>query len=358
MKPIKIIIVVFLSLWAQLHAGIGAGNGGGGMYIDGQYKTFGELGIEIIRPGQFHDVFSTELQNEILDILNKFHISSRKINLISESIFENEIVYRAVQVVDPEKFEAVKAEYLSIFQDKTIFNRGEFKLYALTGKTEDTKQYTDIYPDFFNLNVRSQALTIIHEAFFRIFPQASLDQIVNVEKELNLQLEAFENDPENFSPVEFYSVLYDVGFLSLSELMGEYVAYLENISGEVTILSIISNDGRSYDESLETEMLYTDMKKVLKQDREFRGFSNIFLNRVFVTLDSSPSIFKILGISADAKLKYDLRGLYAVDKNGRKMRLSVVSSSDAKDDIKFLEAIIGDLEKENQIPFLEEEPWE
>ena len=77
-----------------------------------------------------------------------------------------------------------------------------------------------------------------------------------------------------------------------------------------------------------------------------------------MTLDSSPSIFKILGISADAKLKYDLRGLYAVDKNGRKMRLSVVSSSDAKDDIKFLEAIIGDLEKENQIPFLEEEPWE
>ena len=80
------------------------GNGGSGMYIGGQYKTFGELGVELLRPGKSGDIFSAELQKEILDILNKTPLSNHKMNLILESIFGNQVTYRIVKVVDPKKF--------------------------------------------------------------------------------------------------------------------------------------------------------------------------------------------------------------------------------------------------------------
>ncbi len=160
MRNIFIIMVLFLSV--PCFAGTD-GHGGGGFCFDtGTCITLAESGFRIQdsvtydKPPVTMDIF-----NEMARVVNSLPIDSLQRNIFIKKSIGNAGIYKKILSYNEETLKKIKAEYIKILTDHNMSSEN-LVIYALSNS--DT---TYLLPEFYKLNLRSQALILIHESVVR-----------------------------------------------------------------------------------------------------------------------------------------------------------------------------------------------
>jgi hypothetical protein len=264
-------------------AGGETGNGGGGLLINGVFKTFGEMGVQLetkTQDGRPYSPITPEIRDELNKILdpNFLQIPHLLAVQLKETVFVSHAgssnpVYRQVVVLDPVKFASIASDYKMTIKDKSLFENGEFKLFAVSKNGE-----TDIYPDFENLNTKQKALILIHEALFRRFPNATLAQVLSVDIALNKLL---EKKPGLGDPTELHLALNKIGMIRDTQVLVSFLRYLKTTTrGANDYFFNFSNIGGEYFLGIRTvgyePPLYS--QHLLFDDEKVKNFSHLHPN--------------------------------------------------------------------------------
>ncbi len=209
MKTIRIVpyfatalaIFVFTLISQPLYAGRDGvyagrdGGGGAGSKINGKFYTFAELGVELLEYGG-PNVLPHEGLSEAFKLLKDKSYPNGIFPEI-KLILNDRIVYRRFKTVDPKKLELVKNEYEKSLKEPLQ----NFVLYAYTWMdiVEDQKiSYTELYPEFFELTPRQQALVLFHEAEVRYTEgKVPIGKILKVDQEILKVIKAREQGDIN-----------------------------------------------------------------------------------------------------------------------------------------------------------------
>jgi hypothetical protein len=238
--------VLLASSLALAGGGSSAGNGGGGLLVNGEYKTFGELGLDLTPVKPYDVKTDPKILKELFFIIDRLkpYVAGSRLRALQQAILGESAIYRYLSVVDPEKFRWLEEKYRKELGGSDL-PQGEFKLYAITGENWDETEpghrvvrvLTDVLPDFFQLDPPSQALILFHEALFRLFPAAQLRDVVAAETEIHRLAHLGAPDP-----TLLFQALNRIGFFDQGELVGHYVQYLARFQGVFLSLRDIASD--------------------------------------------------------------------------------------------------------------------
>jgi len=196
-----ILLITFLSLINFAHAqnkpanpqmGDKTGNGGAGVYKDGQYKTFYGAGLYVEPSNSFGGGVTDHSQS--IPTINMLMDNIKKMKFLTE---ETKAKYLRVILPTPNRqyFRAspdsltpvVLKRLLAEFTRVTGIDAKNLKLYALTDTNSKT---TFLLPEFFTLNEKSQQAIIFHENHWIVNPNTNYHDVVKTEMAFQAVLES------------------------------------------------------------------------------------------------------------------------------------------------------------------------
>jgi hypothetical protein len=276
------------------------GNGGGGLMINGVYRTFGELGVSVNDPKPTGYVIPADVQKELLKLLDskRTHLNREKWTLLWNLAAGPGVQFRTATVIDPAKFEAIRRDYVKAIKDAgDVLAQGEFKLFAVTGQEDRGEMITTLFPDFFKLQsenvhgAHGAALILFHEGIFRgTHNHASLPSVLKAEA----ALEALQHvKPINADPTDLYMALKESTLFSLDDEIGHFLKYLKESRGYLMTVGDFAgvlykvSENREERSGYASETLLANQAKLFELDLIHPKFSRIFRS---VGMHSSNSV--------------------------------------------------------------------
>lgn len=170
MKLVIMLLSAFLttsSLLAQ-QKNHGMGNGGGIICIDSQCKTLVDSGLVLSSAYPNFWVPKAELIKLVNSKIEKMPFSEKIKGETRKIIFLKLSHFKAVEIIDQAKLNNILELYKSVLiKNDPNFDFSNFRLAALSSDDTSEKPETFLLPDFFKLDLDSQAQVLIHEGFYR-----------------------------------------------------------------------------------------------------------------------------------------------------------------------------------------------
>lgn len=266
MKRIILFLVIhFLGLSANAKVGTEGGNGGGVICINGKCQTLIEAGLRLnpeydgvwLPPA---DAYTTVKSN--LDI--KARVLSSVRDEIYFSVFGRADHFRKVQVIDPDKLEAIRNQYLEISAAAGFpIDPNTFEIVAFSSDETVQPALTYLLPKFFQLNADQQAQILLHEGLYRGRPSSYLKYVLQFES----SLASSGKSPAVILDQQILS--YRLGYIDRAQLVG---TMLSVVLGERIKMEGLG----SIKESNDMMILDLDPKKILGYAKLEPRFPYIF----------------------------------------------------------------------------------
>ncbi len=331
LKLILVVIGLLVSPSAlaekQLNSTLGqVGNGGGGIGLpSGKKYTMAQAGLKFY--GNKEDPFYVDAvimkrSKEILQIVREncsLEFSDSSCEHMAKNLdFElssNKHIYKKTEVVDPKLFNRLKNEYQK-FVDKLPI-KGKFVLAAYT-----EQQTTMLFPDFFESDLETQAIYLIHEAMFSYDPKVTLEKVLRVEVAIVDLLKEITPDTRRAMRDAFSMARNLSAEKADNEQVGNYLEYLYALGKTVELSRLFesSNLDTSYQTLLKKcnfETFYQTSPFALSENKSFDPeFFRMFFGKELRTL----CLFRNPSEAFDVQLKdLEFRGVQIFNKKTGKL---------------------------------------
>lgn len=212
MKWIVSLSLLISSLaWADGHS---VNNGGGVICINGKCKTLVEAGLEV-KP-EFQGVWlpEEEVLSLVRGILSNMPLDDQITQKLSQQVLGRLNQFRLATVVDPQKLEAIKQQYIKLATDAGFpIDPKTFELVAFSSDDTIQPAMTYVLPKFMELSTVQQAYLLVHEGLYRGQPTNRLRYILQLEN-------AIQNECTLEKKLNAHFASYHLGILSKAELLG------------------------------------------------------------------------------------------------------------------------------------------
>ncbi len=171
---------------AQVEQGNDKGNGGGGVFQDGRYMTFGSAGVGVYVDRNELTTDQVPQLKYVMDLM----MTSPYINVNTGSRYVQALATsssRKYYNVQNSKFTSeTRARLLGEFSRLTNLDASKLALFAITDTVTKT---TYILPEFYKLRPTEQAAIIFHEGYWIVNPDSTYQQVVDAEISFQRYLE-------------------------------------------------------------------------------------------------------------------------------------------------------------------------
>lgn len=196
--------ILLLSISANVFAGdFGAGNGGGGICINGRCLTLAEAGIvlEDFADGSRNYNINRDVIHKVREIIYSLPIRLSDKSRIFSKVIDAKSSFKKVKSVDPSKYEKVLKYYKDLYAD--VPGSEDITLLAISDQEnsgpaeglQKDKHETFLLPNYFKSSILTKALTLIHEASVRGKSSNFLEPALRFDEQIYFYI----NDDNSFS---------------------------------------------------------------------------------------------------------------------------------------------------------------
>lgn len=149
------------------------GNGGGGIFRDGKYLTFGSAKIQIGAP-LLTNIPGLAMASEVIEKMPLVNQAKTKIWTSLQSSGERRYFQIEKKDIEPKKYEELISKYREALKQKGAGN--EIVVYAITIDKE-----TFLLPEFYLLKEAEQAAILFHESLWVLNPDLDYKTVIDAE---------------------------------------------------------------------------------------------------------------------------------------------------------------------------------
>lgn len=213
------------ALTAQANLGADGGGGGGGFCFENRKcVTLAETGFRLQESQIAAPVISIQLINEVETVIDLLPIRASYKQEFKSVVFGTPGVFQKVLSYDPKGLAKIRKEYSEILDSNNVSSK-QFIIYAVSNFTK-----TYLLPEFDQLNLRSQALILIHEGIVR--RSGSFMKALKID---GLILDALNGQP-SAEEIVFHFVSSNSGYadnhLKNAGLFEALMTYVEKLSAK------------------------------------------------------------------------------------------------------------------------------
>ena len=160
----KLILTILLAAGIQGHAGNDGGGGGGFCFKETRCVTLAEAGFRLQNESNKVEApilpFVPEVLSEAIHIINSLPVRQQYKSYLIEKL-GNLRMYSRTTSYNKSTINKIKKDYQDLLEKNGQSARG-LVIYALSNS-----EHTYLLPEFYKLNIKSQALILIHESWVR-----------------------------------------------------------------------------------------------------------------------------------------------------------------------------------------------
>lgn len=226
---------------AQEH---GMGNGGGVICINGACKTLIDSGLAVSATYPDFWVPNEDLVKAVNSLVKKHPLSSEIRDLVFRKIFLNLTHFKVVEIVDPNKVNTIKDEYINLIKKMNPYlDMSNFQVVAISSDNTVLDPSTILLPAFFNLSVDQQAKVLIHEGLYRGLPSNNLKYVLQYEAAVKpfqdyVGYYHANDDINQKQSVDVQVAAYNLGFMDSGKTLAHFLSGISMSSLGLTNYSI------------------------------------------------------------------------------------------------------------------------